>query len=83
MLVECAKGHTFKELPHNFCVYYGGKTYPSLPRYTQMEVGHVKKMVRHLGLDVECVNRHLGLDMKAPQDQKQDAKQGDIEKPKR
>jgi hypothetical protein len=66
MLEECAPGHTVKTRDHNHCVRWSGKTYPSLPRGKHgrrdnppIEVGHVKQMVRQLGIDPECVKRTL------------------------
>ncbi len=59
MLDACAPGHTWKEYPHNFCVMYNGLTFPSLPKYQHIQVGHVKKLAQVLKLEPECANRHF------------------------
>lgn len=68
MLQQCAPGHRMIEKTHHYRIEYAGKTYPTLPkgshsdrgsRSTQAEIeaGHVRKMIRHLGIDVECAKR--------------------------
>lgn len=66
MLDECAPGHTRKARVHNYCINYRDRSYPSFPlgphgkrENPSIEIGHVKKMVRYLGLDPECVGRLL------------------------
>jgi hypothetical protein len=66
MLDACAPGYTMKEHLHNYSVTWNGKTYPTLPRGAQgsgaraeIQLGHVKKMIRFLGIDAECARRHL------------------------
>lgn len=50
MLEACATGFKIELKTHNFFVYFGGLTYPSLPKYDEVEAGHVKKMSRALGI---------------------------------
>ena len=66
MLDRCAPGHTRKLREHNYVVYYGKESFPSLPlgrhgkrENPAIEIGHIRQMVRQLGLDNECVKRHL------------------------
>lgn len=65
MLENCAPGHTRKAKTHNWVIRYRGKTYPSFPlgphgkrENPEIEVGHVKRMVRFLGI-LECAKAHL------------------------
>ena len=60
MLNVCAPGHKIKEYMHFYCVMYKQKTYPSLPKKSQIDKGHVKKMVRHLEIG-DCATKHLSL----------------------
>lgn len=68
MLRECAPGHRMIEKTHYYRVEYAGKTYPTLPKgshsdrgrrsgQAEIELGHVRKLIRHLGIDVECAKR--------------------------
>lgn len=68
MLSQCAPGHRIDEKTHYYRVEFGGKTYPTLPKgshsdrgrradQAEIEVGHVRKMIRHLGIDQECAKR--------------------------
>jgi hypothetical protein len=59
MLAECAPGCRVELKTHNYFVYYIGLTYPSLPKYDQIEAGHVKKMARALGI-YECAKKFFG-----------------------
>jgi len=59
MLANCAPGHKVELKTHNYFVYYNKLTYPALPKYTEVEAGHVKKMARTLGI-YECAKKFLG-----------------------
>lgn len=65
MLKKCAVGYERIEQPHKWRVTYGDRTFPDLPigkrarSDPEVELGVVKKMVRHLRLDIDCVRRHL------------------------
>jgi hypothetical protein len=66
MLRNCASGYEIIEKPHKYCVRYGGKTYPSLPKgdhgsgsRAEIQVGHVRNMIRHLNIDLDCANSYL------------------------
>lgn len=65
MLNACAPGHKRKERQHNWLITYQGRSFPRLPRGPHgkrhnppIEIGHVKTMVRHLGIE-ECAKQHL------------------------
>lgn len=60
MLKECAQGATVRVSTHSRVVSYGDRSYPSLPKHDNIEVGHIRKMARHLGF-LDCAKRHLGL----------------------
>ncbi len=57
MLNECAPGWTWEAKLHGRSVKAGGRTYPTLPKYDEIEIGHVRKMARHLGI-LECAKGH-------------------------
>ena len=66
MLDACAPGYTREKRPHNWCVRYNGKTFPSLPvgehgrrENPDIQIGVVKQMIRQLGISAECVAKHL------------------------
>lgn len=65
MLEECAPGYSKKSTNHSWQVSYNGYTYPTLPlgghgkRHNPgIQVGHVKKMARFLGI-LECARDQL------------------------
>jgi hypothetical protein len=60
MLDTCAKGHTRGEYTHFYWIRYKTKTYPSLPKKSQVDRGHVKKMARHLEI-LDCAKTQLSL----------------------
>ncbi len=66
MLEVCAKGYKIREKPHMHWVLFNGKIYPALPKgahgsktRAEIEVGHLRKMIRFLGIDEECAKKHL------------------------
>ena len=66
VLEKCAPGYKLKRLPHFIAVLYDNKT-AYLPKgghgrtgNHQIEVGHVRKMARTLGI-VECVQAYVRL----------------------
>lgn len=65
MLKECAPGHSMERKVHNFWVRANGRTFRSLPtgkhgaKNPEIEVGHIRHMVRHLGIDEDCAKTHL------------------------
>jgi hypothetical protein len=60
MLDECAPGYRIELKTHNYFVFYNKRTYPSLPKYTEVDAGHVKKMTRFLGI-YDCAKKFLGV----------------------
>lgn len=65
MLDECAPGHLRTQRTHNWMITYNGKTFPSLPvgrhgarRNVSIQVGHVKKMIRALGIE-DCAKKKI------------------------
>jgi hypothetical protein len=66
MLEACAPGYTKRGSEHHWKVMWRGRTYPRLllgkhgKRHNPIvEIGHVRNLVRHLGLPVDCANHHL------------------------
>lgn len=58
MLAQCAPAHDIHETDHFYRIRYNGKTYPSFPKKRQVDVGHVRKMARHLEILV-CAKTYL------------------------
>jgi len=58
LLTECAPGHTLRLANHFRIVKFNGRVFPTLPKHQNIELGHVKKMVRHLFIDKNCAKRH-------------------------
>ena len=59
MLKECAPGSDIRLANHSRVIHFGGKVYRSFPKSDTVEHGHVRKMVRFLGIDTACASRHL------------------------
>jgi hypothetical protein len=58
MLEKCAPGSTVRLANHSRVITFNRKVYPSLPKFDDIEVGHIRKMVRFLGIDKECAKKH-------------------------
>jgi hypothetical protein len=65
MLNHCAPGHTRKQRVHNWVVTYGSRSFPRLPvgehgarKNPEIQVGHVKTMVRFLGIE-DCAKGQI------------------------
>jgi hypothetical protein len=56
MLEKCAPGHSIRLATHSRVVTYGDKVYRSLPKFSDIEAGHIRKMARHLGI-LECAKQ--------------------------
>jgi hypothetical protein len=48
-----------KETDHFFRIMWEKCTYPSFPKHKQVDVGHVRKMIRQLGIPKACTEEHL------------------------
>lgn len=66
MLEACAPGCDIRETTHHYCIRYGGRTYPAFPkgehgrgRRAEIEIGHIRKMIRHLHIDKDCAKNEL------------------------
>ncbi len=71
MLDECALEHEWHEKTHHYHIKWKDKAvYPSLPKgdhskrgkragRAEIEIGHVRKMVRFLEIDIDCANRMI------------------------
>jgi hypothetical protein len=58
MLKECAPNSSVRLATHSRVVDFNGKVYRTLPKFDKIELGHVRKMVRHLGINPDCAKRH-------------------------
>jgi hypothetical protein len=59
MLKSCAKGHTIRLATHSRVIGYNGKVYRTFPKFDNVELGHIRKLVRYLELDRDCAAKHL------------------------
>lgn len=66
MLKECAPEHETEETDHYYCVKFGGKEFPSLPKgkhgsksQAEIDRGVIKQMVNHLEIDPKCANKEI------------------------
>jgi hypothetical protein len=57
MLTECALGHTIRMTDHFRRIRFGNIIYPSFPKSKTIEVGHIRKLVRHFSIQ-ECAAKH-------------------------
>ena len=64
MLEACADGFSINPKEHLQWVFYNGKT-SRLPKGEhgkvdpEIQKGHIKRMIRHLEIDLECAKKHL------------------------
>jgi len=58
MLDKCAPGYTIRLANHSRVIQFGNKLYRTFPKHDPMENGHVRKMVRFLGIS-GCAAKHL------------------------
>ena len=56
MLDTCAPGYGIRRTTHGRCVSYGTKVFRDLPKFDDIELGHIRKMARHLGI-YECAKK--------------------------
>jgi hypothetical protein len=61
MLKDCAPGFDVQEKLHFRWILYGGKTYHEFPKHSDVPVGHLKKMIRFLEINLDCAKKHLEL----------------------
>jgi len=59
MLGVCAQGYRIEMKLHFRWVYLNGLIYRTLPKHDEIEMGHVRKMIRFLGIDPDCAKKNL------------------------
>jgi hypothetical protein len=59
MLTKCAKGSTWRLATHFRIVKYNKKVFRALPKHDSIELGHIRKMIRYLGIDKDCAKTVL------------------------
>ena len=69
MLDACAPGHIRRVSDHYWIVSWNGKSYRSLPKGAhgrrdnpEIETGHVRALIRHLGISAQCAAKYVSLD---------------------
>lgn len=58
MLEKCAAGFSVRLATHSRVVSFNQKVFRDLPKFDKIELGHIRKMVRHLGIDRQCAQTH-------------------------
>ena len=59
MLDACAPGYRIRETTHTDWILYNGRTYYTFPKYKEIPVGHIKKMLRTLQIDITRAREFL------------------------
>ena len=44
---------------HSRVVAFNGKVYRGLPKHDEIELGHIRKMVRYLEIDRDCAGKQI------------------------
>lgn len=60
MLAQCAPGYEIEIKTHFRSIRWNQLTFPTLPKHDNIEIGHVKKMARALGI-LQCALDFLGI----------------------
>ena len=58
-LTHCAEGFTIRLSTHSRVIHYNGRVYPAFPKHSEIEMGHIRKMIRHLQIDWDCASRYI------------------------
>ena len=58
MLNVCAPGFTWRLATHCRIIAHKDKTYRSFPKQDNIEIGHVRKLARFLGV-LDCAKEHI------------------------
>lgn len=59
MLEDCAPGAMVRLATHSRVVEYNGKVYRKLPKHDNIELGHIRKLIRNLEIDRDCAAKHI------------------------
>jgi len=66
MMDNCAKGYQAETKKHYVWISFREKTYCTLPSGPhqrsgnyEIQIGHIRKAIRFLGIDPTCAKRHL------------------------
>lgn len=58
MLEVCAPGYNKKLRVHNWLVTWNGRSFPNLPKHSEIQIGHVRQLARSLGI-MDCARQQL------------------------
>jgi hypothetical protein len=58
MLKDCAQGYDIRRTTHGYRVKWNKQCYPDIPKFDNIEIGHIRKMVRTLGINKNCAQKH-------------------------
>jgi hypothetical protein len=59
MLKKCAPGYDLRPSTHSRVITFNGRVFRELPgqKHSTIELGHIRKMIRFLGISVDCANK--------------------------
>jgi len=57
MLEECAEGFDIRR-QLTVTELNGTTGFPDIPKFDDIQIGHIRKMVRHLGINKDCAKKH-------------------------
>jgi hypothetical protein len=58
MLKKCANGYTIRLATHSRVISHNGKLFRTFPKFDKIELGHIRKLVRYLGI-MECAKGQI------------------------
>lgn len=67
MLKACAPSFTSERKKHRIWISYNGLIFRGMPtgehgeQNPKIQVGHIKHMIRYLGIKLECAREHLSI----------------------
>lgn len=59
MLRKCASMATVRIATHSRVVTYNGRVYRKFPKHDNIELGHIRKMIRYLAIDKDCAATYI------------------------
>lgn len=61
MLMKCANGYEMRMATHSRVITYKQRVFRAFPKYDEIEIGYVRKLVRNLEIDKDCAKKYLAI----------------------
>ena len=61
LLKNCANGHSIRTTKHNKSIKYNNKSYQAFPKHNEIEIGHVKSLIKSLNIDQDCAKKYVNI----------------------